>query len=71
MNPYINNTPFVTSITNANRPKDTDNTLFIILGGIVLIGGAICIYHYNKNKFNDVIVKLKAENEILKAELIA
>ena len=70
MTPYINNNPFVTSITNAKSTKDADNTLFILIGGIVLIGGAICIYNYQKKKFNKVIINLKTENEILKAALI-
>ncbi len=70
MNPYINNAPFVTSITNTKMPKNADNTLYIIIGGIALIAGAICIYHYKIKKFNEVIIKLKAENEILKTKLI-
>jgi nitric oxide reductase large subunit len=67
MNPYINNNPFVASITNT---KDTDNSIFIIVGGILLIGGAICMYHHKQKILNHMIVRLKAENEILKAQLI-
>lgn len=70
MNPYFNNTPFVTGITNTKGGKDSDNSLFIIIAGIIAVGGAIYILHSQHKQYNIVIEKIRAENERLKAELI-
>lgn len=49
MSPYFNNTPFVNGITNTKVTNDADNNLFILIAGIIVVGGAIYIL-YSQHK---------------------
>ena len=66
MNPYFNNTPFITGMSNNSGSKGSDNGFLFLIGGIVVIGGVICLYHYQQNKNKKIIADLSEENNRLK-----
>lgn len=66
MNPYFNNTPFVTGMVNSNAQKSRDKTALLLIGGILIAGGAMGVFYYQQKHFNKTILRLKAENESLK-----